>query len=377
MPDPHDLARAQGAHDIDAAHMRHALELAERGWARVQPNPMVGAVVVNDGVVAGTGWHDVYGGPHAEVVALEAARGNTQGATLYVTLEPCAHHGKTPPCTDAIIAAGIRRVVFAGEDPNPVAAGGAAVLRGHGIEVDGGVERDSARRLNTVFYHTHEHTSPFVALKLALSLDGRLSEHATSATRITGPVASAEVHRMRAGYDAIMVGIGTAVADDPLLTVREAGLPRVPPARVIVDSELRIPDSSRLLQTVKEAPVIIVAAEDARASRAQQLHDLGAVVVRVPRHVEGKLDVSGVLEGLWEQGIHSVLCEGGSRLAGSLLRADAVHRVTLFYAPLLLGPYAVPAIDGPIRYRLEPPLWSLPEVRPFGPDVRLTYDRTP
>jgi diaminohydroxyphosphoribosylaminopyrimidine deaminase/5-amino-6-(5-phosphoribosylamino)uracil reductase len=337
---------------------------------------MVGAVVLNDGVVAGEGWHDVYGGPHAEVMALDAARGHTRGATLYVTLEPCSHHGKTPPCTDAIIAAGIQRVVFAGEDPNPVAAGGAAILRDHGIEVVTGVERDAARRLNKIFYHTHEHTSPFVTLKLAMSLDGRLSEHATSATRITSPAASAAVHRLRAGYDAIMVGIGTAVADDPLLTVREAGLPRVPPARVIVDSELRIPETARLLQTVKEAPVIIVAAEDARASRAQQLHDLGAVVVRVPREVEGRLNVAGVLEGLWEQGIHSVLCEGGSRLAGSMLRAEAVHRVTLFYAPLLLGPYAVPAIDGPIRYRLEPPTWSLPEVHVYGPDVGITYDRT-
>jgi diaminohydroxyphosphoribosylaminopyrimidine deaminase/5-amino-6-(5-phosphoribosylamino)uracil reductase len=145
---------------------------------------------------------------------------------------------------------------------------------------------------------------------------------------------------------------------------------------VIVDSELRIPETARLLQTVQEAPVIIVAAEDARASRAQQLHDLGAVVVRVPREVEGRLNVAGVLEGLWEQGIHSVLCEGGSRLAGSMLRAEAVHRVTLFYAPLLLGPYAVPAIDGPIRYRLEPPTWSLPEVHVYGPDVGITYDRT-
>ena len=360
----------------DSERMRDALLLAERGWGRVQPNPMVGAVVVNDGVVVGTGWHDAYGGPHAEVVALQNAGDRARNATLYVTLEPCSHHGKTPPCTDAIIAAGIRRVVFAGEDPNPVAAGGASVLAQHGIEVEHGVERESARRLNTVFYHTHEHTSPFVTLKLAMSLDGRLSEHATSATRITGPEATAEVHRMRAGNDAIMVGIGTAVADDPLLTVRDVGLPRVPPARVIIDSELRLPDTARLLQTVKDAPVIIVAAEDARNSRAQQLHDLGAVVIRVPRHAEGKLEVSAVMEGLWEQGIHSVLCEGGSRLAGSMLRADALHRITLFYAPLLLGPYAVPALDGPIMSRLEPPDWSTPVTRSYGSDISLTFDRT-
>jgi diaminohydroxyphosphoribosylaminopyrimidine deaminase/5-amino-6-(5-phosphoribosylamino)uracil reductase len=360
----------------DTERMREALLLAERGWGRVHPNPMVGAIVVQNGEVTGAGHHDAYGGPHAEVVALNHAAGKTAGATLYVTLEPCAHHGKTPPCTDAIIAAGITRVVFASEDPNPVAAGGGDVLKSHGIEVVSGVERDAARRLNRIFYHTHEHTTPFVTLKLALSLDGRLSEHATSSTRITGPDATAAVHRMRAGYDAIMVGIGTAMADDPLLTVRDGGAARIPPARVVIDSELRLPASARLLQTVSDAPVIVVTSEDAREPRARALHDLGAAVIRVPRAADGRLDVAAVLEGLWEQGIHSVLCEGGSRVAGSLLRAGAVHRVTLFFAPLFLGPYAVPAVDAQLFERMEPPRWTVPVTRQFGSDISVTYDRT-
>lgn len=360
----------------DTERMRDALLLAERGWGSVHPNPMVGAIVVRNNKVAGVGHHGAYGAPHAEVVALNNAAGNTEGATLYVTLEPCSHHGKTPPCTDAIIAAGIQRVVYASEDPNPVAAGGASVLAAHGIEVQHGVERDAARRLNRIFYHAHEHTTPFVTLKLAMSLDGRLSEHATSSTRITGPEATAAVHRMRAGYDSIMVGIGTAMADDPLLTVRDGVAPRVPPARVVIDSELRLPANARLLQTIVDAPVIVVASEDARAPRAQELHDLGATVIRVPRSGDGRLDVTAVMAGLWEQGIRSVLCEGGSRVAGSVLRADAVEQVTLFYAPFFLGPYAIPAVDGPIMERMAQPRWSAPATQHFGADIALTFDRT-
>jgi diaminohydroxyphosphoribosylaminopyrimidine deaminase/5-amino-6-(5-phosphoribosylamino)uracil reductase len=265
--------------------------------------------------------------------------------------------------------------VFADDDPNPRAAGGGAILEQYGIEVVRGVEREEARRLNRIFYHVHEHTSPYVALKLALSLDGRLSEHASTATRLTGSEATAEVHRLRGGYDAIMVGIGTAMADDPLLTVRSAESPRVPPVRVIVDSELRLPAKARMLQTVNEAPVVIVAGEDAREARAVELHNAGAVVIRAARATDGRLDVHAVLAGLWEQDIHSILCEGGSRLAGSVLRADVVNRLTLFYAPVFLGPFAVPAADGPFSARFEPPSWSAPVTQRFGADVSITYDR--
>ncbi|MGH7506185.1 MAG: bifunctional diaminohydroxyphosphoribosylaminopyrimidine deaminase/5-amino-6-(5-phosphoribosylamino)uracil reductase RibD, partial [Longimicrobiales bacterium] len=186
----------------DRDRMRHALALAERGWGRVHPNPLVGALVEKDGSIVGEGWHAEYGGPHAEVVALEQAGGSAEGATLYVTLEPCNHQGKTPPCTDAILRAGIRRIVFAVEDPGPEGAGGARRLRDAGIDVVHGVEHDAARSLNAAFFHLRKESTPFIALKLALSLDAKISRAPGSPTRVSGEAASAEVHRLRAGFDA-------------------------------------------------------------------------------------------------------------------------------------------------------------------------------
>ncbi len=211
--------------------MRRALELAARGWGRVAPNPLVGAVVARGGEVVGEGWHTGYGRPHAEVEALRVAGEAARGATLYVTLEPCAHHGKTPPCTDAILAAGVRRVVFAASDPNPRAAGGCAVLETAGVEVERGVEMRAALDLNAPFFHGIAGPErPWTELKLAVSLDGRVADRDGRSAWITGEEARAEVHRMRAGFGAVAVGIGTALADDPRLTVRGAVEPRVPPS---------------------------------------------------------------------------------------------------------------------------------------------------
>src|SRR6476661_5968049 len=206
----------------DGAFMRRALALAARGWGRTAPNPMVGAVVVRDGVVVGEGWHAEYGGPHGEVEALRAAGDRARGATIYVTLEPCNHHGKTPPCTDALLAAGVRRVVVACDDPSPVARGGAQRLHEAGVEVTLGVEEQAARELNAPFFHALASDRPFVRLKLALSLDGAIADHSRQPGWLTGELARREVHRMRAGSDAIAVGIGTVLADDPELTVRHA-----------------------------------------------------------------------------------------------------------------------------------------------------------
>ncbi len=354
----------------DAGHMRRALELAARGWGRVAPNPLVGSVVVRDGRVVGEGWHTEYGRPHAEVEALRAAGEAARGATAYVTLEPCAHHGKTPPCTDAILAAGVRRVVFAASDPNPRAAGGAAVLEAAGVEVTRGVEMRAALDLNAPFFHGIAGPErPWTELKLALSLDGRVADRDGRSAWITGEESRAEVHRMRAGFAAVAVGIGTALADDPQLTVRGAVEPRVPPARVVFDRRLRLPLDGRLARTARETPVWVVAAPDAPAERRGALEALGVRVL--------------VAETLWDgvrelrrAGIASLFCEGGAVLGGALLRAEAVDRLHLFSAPLFLGPEGA----SPFAALESPPIgeaerWRRLRTEAFGPDTMVTLAR--
>lgn len=355
--------------------MRRALELAERGWGRVHPNPLVGAVVVHDGEIAGEGWHSEYGGPHAEVVALDAAGAAARGATLYVSLEPCAHHGKTPPCTDAIVRAGIRRVVYAAADPNPKARGGADVLRAAGVDTTGGVEADGARALDAGFFHAHERRSTFVALKLAMTLDARIGRSADARTVVTGEEAAAEVQHMRAGFDAILVGAGTALADDPLLTARGRTVPRVPPIRIVADPALRVPPESRLLRTAAEAPVWLLASADAPDERRNALMEKGARIVHVAASDRG-LDMAAALDAVWREGVRTVLCEGGGRLAAALLEADRVARLVLFLAPSLFGAAAVPAFPvtsaGPWADRTG---WRLAGTAPVGRDVLAVWDR--
>ena len=352
--------------------MRRALELAPRGWGRVAPNPMVGSVIVNGGQIVGEGWHTEYGRPHAEVEALRQAGEAARGATAYVTLEPCAHWGKTPPCTHGLIAAGIRRVVFAAYDPNPKASGGGEVLRAAGVEVTGGIEEEAARHQNAVFFHLHSGAErPFVALKLALSLDAAIADRERRSAWITGEEARAEVHRLRAGFDATAVGIGTALTDDPLLTVRGSITPRVAPARVVFDRRLRLPVESKLVGTIGEAPVWIVADEDAPAERRKALEGAGARVLPAPEGLDAALRV------LREAGLRSMFVEGGAALAGALLRAGLVDRLYLFHAPLFLGPEAL----APFAALESPPIadaqrWTRVATDVFGPDTLITLDRT-
>lgn len=354
----------------DREHMRRALELAARGWGRVAPNPLVGAVVVRDGRVVGEGYHAEYGRPHAEVEALRAAGERARGATLYVTLEPCGHHGKTPPCTDAILAAGVRRVVFAASDPNPRAAGGCAVLEAAGVEVARGVEERAALDQNAPFFHAH--TRPertWTALKLALSLDARVADRRGRSAWITGEAAREEVHRMRAGFDAVAVGIGTALADDPKLTVRGPVEPRVPPVRVVFDRGLRLPPEGYLARTAREVPVVAVAAPDAPAERRKALEGLGVRVLPAAGLEEG-------LRALREAGIASLFCEGGALLAGALLEGGLVDRLHLFYAPLFLGTQGA----GPFGRLASPeieeaPRWRRLRTVAFGPDTLVTLAR--
>lgn len=360
----------------DPGHMREALELAEHGWGRVAPNPLVGAVVARGAEVVGRGWHAEFGGDHAEVAALRDAGPDAEGATLYVTLEPCAHEGKTPPCTEAILRAGVRRVVIACRDPNRESGDGAAALRAAGLDVEVGLEGRRAKRLNAAFLWSRRTGAPFVALKLALSLDARLGRRGARSA-VSGPAAWARVHRWRAGHDAVLVGRRTVEVDDPLLTARGEPAPRRPPVRAVLDSDLRVSPDSQLARTVDAAPVWIFTAPDALDApdslrRRAALEDAGVEVIDVPRRGEHELELDAVWGVLAERGIASVLVEGGGRLGGSLLRARKLQRLHLIFAPLLFGPGGVPAFpDGPLAERGE---WTPVEREAVGPDTLLVLD---
>jgi diaminohydroxyphosphoribosylaminopyrimidine deaminase / 5-amino-6-(5-phosphoribosylamino)uracil reductase len=351
----------------DATFMRRALELARRGRGMTHPNPLVGAVAVRDGRIVGEGFHEVYGGPHAEVVALRAAGDAARGADLFVTLEPCAHHGKTPPCVDAIRDAGVGRVVYATDDPDREAAGGAAALAAGGVAVDAGLERDAARELNRIFFHVRERGMPFVSLKVAQSLDGGIAAAEGERTQLTGVEAQAETHRLRADHEAVLVGIRTALIDDPLLTVRGAAC-RVPPVRIVLDTRACLPLHSTLMRTLDQAPVWVVCADAADAGRADALAAAGATVLRVPGGPAG-LDLTAVHRSLSAAGVRSVLVEGGAAVAAGFLDAGLVDRFHLFVAPHMLGRAAV---RGP--QPTTPARWQSAGVQRFGSDVLLSLD---
>ena len=316
---------------VDARHMRRALRLARKGWGRVAPNPLVGAVIVRDGVVVGEGWHAEYGGAHAEVAALRAAGEAARGATAYVTLEPCNHWGRTPPCVDALLAAGVARVVIGADDPHAIAAGGMARLRAAAVAVDAGVLATDAVELNApFFFDVTGGDRPWITLKLALSIDAAIADHTHAPAWLTGARSRRLVHRMRAGHDAIAVGIGTALADDPLLTVRDVQLPRVLPLRVVFDRTARLPTSAKLVGTAREWPTCVVCDPDATESRRTALEAAGVRIVPAASIDDG-------CRALRALGVRSLLVEGGAGIAGSLSRADLVDRLVIFQAPVVLG----------------------------------------
>jgi diaminohydroxyphosphoribosylaminopyrimidine deaminase/5-amino-6-(5-phosphoribosylamino)uracil reductase len=354
----------------ERAAMRRALDLAWRGWGRVHPNPLVGAVVLDGGELAGEGWHAEFGERHAEPRALEAAGSRARGATLVVTLEPCAHRGKQPPCVEAILGSGIRRVVAALADPNPVAAGGAELLRKAGVPVELGVERESAEAQNAIFLHGVRHPErPFVALKLATSLDARIADAEGRSRWISGPEARAYVHWLRAGFDAIAVGGRTAREDDPSLTVRGAVTPRVAPGRVVFDTAADIPLSLGLVRTSADIPTYLVTLPEAPAERVSALERAGVRVLP-------GADLEAGLRALRSVGIRSVLVEGGGRLAGALLAQGLCDRFYWIQSPLWLGERGVPAVAG----LASPPIaraerWRTVERRALGEDTLLVLDR--
>ncbi len=318
--------------DRDREYMALALSLAEKGRGTTSPNPMVGAVIVRDGAIIGRGWHARAGGPHAEVAAVNNAGGEVRGADMYVTLEPCNHHGRTPPCTELIIRHGMRRVVVAMTDPNPLVAGkGCDRIREDGIEVEVGLMEDAARKLNEAFIKHIVTGMPFLTLKLAVTLDGFIADSEGQSKWITGAEARKLVHGVRAESDAIMVGSGTVSADNPSLNVRDAE--GEDPLRVLIDSKLNIAPDARVLA---DGHAIIAATDTALSEKESALLAAGAEVWRFPSD-NGRVPLMPVLNKLGERGVMTVLCEGGAGLASSLIAEGLVDKLVMMIAPKVLG----------------------------------------
>jgi diaminohydroxyphosphoribosylaminopyrimidine deaminase / 5-amino-6-(5-phosphoribosylamino)uracil reductase len=346
--------------------MRRALELARKGWGQTAPNPMVGAVVVSDGLVVGEGYHERFGQAHAEVNALRAAGERARGATLYVTLEPCRHVGKTPPCTDAILAAGVRAVVAGVADPTARAGGGAALLRDAGVAVTTGVLESEARELNAPFFHAVSSDVPWTTLKLAVSIETAIANERGTTSWLTSPESRGEVHRLRAGNDAIAVGVGTVLADDPQLTVRDAEPPRLPLTRVIFDRRLRTPASAGVVRTARETPTMNVT-DKPEPEAAKAIREAGVRVVPAA-------DLRDGFRALRRLGIQSLLVEGGATLASAVLAEGLAHRLVIFQAPVALGASALHAFDGAASSVLQAlERYPVLERRRLGPDVMTTY----
>jgi diaminohydroxyphosphoribosylaminopyrimidine deaminase/5-amino-6-(5-phosphoribosylamino)uracil reductase len=359
----------------DALWMDRALRVAERGIGLTSPNPAVGAVLVKDERVVGEGAHLRAGGPHAEIVALDAAGPAASGATCYVTLEPCAHFGRTAPCADALVQAGIARVVAAVEDPHRVVDGrGIARLRAAGVAVTVGVREAEARRLNRGFFSVMTEGRPHVTLKTAMTLDGKIAAVDGVSRWITGEAARLEAHRLRFVADAILVGIGTVLADDPQLTVRHPGLPPKEPLRVVVDTRLRIPVDARVLRAGDPARAAVACVAPAPSDRAAALRARGVQVLELPGDA-GRVDLRALLDALRAMDVNAVLVEGGGELGGSLAEAGLVDRVAFFVAPRLVGGAAAP---GPLGGRGRPLKEALPLVdvttRRIGDDLLVEAD---
>jgi diaminohydroxyphosphoribosylaminopyrimidine deaminase/5-amino-6-(5-phosphoribosylamino)uracil reductase len=363
----------------DQRFMQLALTLGRRGQGRTWPNPAVGAVVVKDGVIVGRGWTQPGGRPHAEPEALKRAGEAARGATLYVTLEPCSHFGRSPPCADAIIAAGIARVVSAIEDPNPEVAGqGHARLRAAGIKVDIGLGALEAARDHAGHFRRVRDKRPHVILKLAVSSDGKIGAAGRKPVAITGEAAKARVYLLRAQCDAILVGIGTVLADDPLLTCRLPGMEPRSPVRVVLDRALRIPGTGRLVHSARETPLWVMTSSLAEAPAAMKLGAAGAEVIRVATTAAPPpgLDLLGVLYALSEKGITRLLVEGGARVASSFVAAGFVDEVWLLRGPDAVGADGVAALEAlPLSSLTGSPAFKVRASETLQKDTLTIYER--
>lgn len=359
--------------------MKRAIELAKQGVGWTAPNPLVGAVVVKNGRVIGEGYHRKYGELHAERNALAACTEDPAGATLYVTLEPCCHYGKTPPCTEIIIEKKIAKVVIGSRDPNPKVAGkGARILREHGIEVVEDYMREACDALNPVFFHYITTKTPYVVLKFAMTLDGKIATRTGASKWITGEAARNHVHQLRGRYAGILAGIGTVLADDPMLNCRIDGAHQ--PLRIILDSHLRIPMGSRLVRSAKEYPLLIVCNESIRdreegASRIQKLEEAGAKVWTLPEK-NGHPDLNVLMQRLGEEKIDSVLIEGGGTVNEAALKAHIVHHVYAYIAPKIFGgeDAKTPVEGSGIRLPQECANLRLAKITVLLNDMLLEYD---
>lgn len=361
----------------DARYMHAALGLARRGLGRVWPNPAVGCIIVRDGRVVGRGHTSDGGRPHAEAIAIAQAGEAARGATAYITLEPCAHTGKTPPCTDAMIRAGITRAVVATEDPDPRVNGrGIAALRSAGIEVVLGCLAVEAVSLNRGFLNRITSGRPMLTLKLAATLDGRIATATGESRWITGPRARAEVHLMRAQADAVLVGAGTVRSDNPRLDVRNLGIDNANPIRVVVTGGLNLARDSHLAETACETPLWLCHHAEADETRIEAWSEKGAQLIQIPFQADGQLDLSAMMQKLGELGLTRVFCEGGGRLSAALLCAGLVDEIVLYSAGLVLGEEGTAAVGQINVDTLQlAPHFRLMDVKQIGPDIRSRWQR--
>jgi diaminohydroxyphosphoribosylaminopyrimidine deaminase/5-amino-6-(5-phosphoribosylamino)uracil reductase len=359
--------------------MRAALALARRGLGTVWPNPSVGCVLVKQGRVVGRGWTQPGGRPHGETEALRRAGEYARGATAYVSLEPCCHWGRTPPCVEALIAAGVQRAVVALEDPDPRVAGqGLHRLKAAGLDVETGLCAAEAAEVNAGFFSRLRLGRPLVTLKLGTSLDGRIATASGESQWITGPPARERAHALRAVHDAIMVGTGTALADDPQLTCRLPGLGQRSPVRIVIDRQLRIPPTMRLVASAREAPTWVLTLPSADRSRRQALVDGGVTVIGIDAEPDGTIGLAAALSALGERGITRLLVEGGGQLAAALVRARLVDRLAWVHAPLLIGNDGVPAIaDLGLGMLSEAPHFERLSTEIVGDDVLTMFRARP
>lgn len=360
--------------------MQLALALGRRGQGRTWPNPAVGAVVVKDGIIVGRGWTQPGGRPHAEPEALKRAGEAARGATLYVTLEPCSHFGKSPPCADAIITAGIARVVSAVEDPNPDVGGqGHARLRAAGITVEVGLCGEEAARDHAGHFLRVREKRPHVILKLAVSADGKIAAAGHRPVAITGDAANARVHLLRAQSDAVLTGIGTVLADDPLLTCRLPGLEAQSPVRVVLDRALRLPSTSKLVHSAREHPLWVMTSDLSEAPAAMKLGAAGAQIMRVPVTTTPPpgLDLKAVLNALSEKGVTRLMVEAGARVASSFLSAGLVDEIWLLRGPKDIGMDGIPALDTqPLSVITQSPHWRARATETLDQDTLTVYERS-
>jgi diaminohydroxyphosphoribosylaminopyrimidine deaminase / 5-amino-6-(5-phosphoribosylamino)uracil reductase len=362
----------------DQRFMQLALALGRRGRGRTWPNPAVGAVVVKDGVIVGRGWTQPGGRPHAEPEALNRVGEAARGATLYVTLEPCSHFGKSPPCVDAVIAAGVSRVVSAIEDPNPEVAGkGHAKLRSAGITVDVGLGAAEAAYDHAGHFRRIRDKRPHVIVKLAVSADDKIGGAGRKPVAITGEMARTQVHLLRAHSDAILVGIGTVLADDPLLNCRLPGMEARSPVRIVLDRSLRIPGGSRLVQSARATPLWVITSETAEAAAAMKLGAAGAQVIRVPTDLaKPRLDLDAVLHALSEKGISRLMVEGGARVASSFVAAGLADEIWLLRGPATIGAEGVSALDAlPLAAITQSPAFRVRASETLDKDTLTIYER--